>query len=208
MPQIDLNRLRQQVGSGTTRANTSSSTSGSDSPGCIFVLLVGALAAAVFVFNQSGSSANNAVSIPATRAPQTSASAPVWQMPGSQESATLERAHEQIGVVYKRVMSTLTLQQQELLRREQREWIKWRDEEADRTARRTSVGGSAYRIDFLNAMIGLVRQRTDYLNRYSPHTSLQSKTPPRIIMPPPNSKPQQRVDEESFRNSVRQLNKF
>ncbi|HCN75604.1 MAG TPA: hypothetical protein DIT13_00240 [Verrucomicrobiales bacterium] len=84
--------------------------------------------------------------------------APSWSQPGEVESKLLERAHAEIDHVYKTVMDTLIPAQQESLRQEEREWISWRDAEADRIARRTSVGGSAYRVDRLNAMIDLVKK--------------------------------------------------
>jgi hypothetical protein len=84
------------------------------------------------------------------------------------EANQLEIAQSEIDSVYKTVMDSLSPTQQEALRQEEREWIKWRDAEADRIARSTSEGGSAYRLDRLNATIRLVKQRTEYLRQYRP----------------------------------------
>lgn len=89
-----------------------------------------------------------------------------WIQPGETETKSLEYANAEIDRVYKALLATLNPAQQESLRQEEREWIKWRDAEADKIARSTSVGGSAYRLDRLNAMIRLVHQRTAYLRRY------------------------------------------
>jgi hypothetical protein len=106
--------------------------------------------------------------------PQTSKSTPAvssWTLPGETEAKILERAHSEIDEVYKTVMASLAPSQQEALRQEEREWIKWRDAEADRIARTTSEGGSAYRVDRLNAMIDLVKKRTEYLRQYKAKVS-------------------------------------
>ena len=94
-----------------------------------------------------------------------------WTIPGEAEAKALDRAHSEIDEVYKTVMASLAPIQQEALRQEEREWIKWRDAEADRIARTTSEGGSAYRVDRLNAMIDLVKKRTEYLRQYKAKVS-------------------------------------
>lgn len=89
-----------------------------------------------------------------------------WSFPGTEEQADVDRANAEINRVYKHLMSTLDPQQQKVLREEERAWIKWRDAEADRIARSTSSGGSAYRVDYLDAMLNLIKQRTAILKDY------------------------------------------
>lgn len=89
-----------------------------------------------------------------------------WQRPGTNENQLLDQAHAEIDQVYKALLNSLNTAQQEVLRKEEREWIKWRDSEAERIAHKSSIGGSAYRVDYLNAMTGLVRKRTQYLRNY------------------------------------------
>ena len=97
---------------------------------------------------------------------------PSWQRPGTTESQQLDQAHAEIDQVYKALLNSLNPAQQVVLRNEEREWIKRRDSEAERIAHQTSIGGSAFRVDYLNAMISLVRQRTQYLRNYKPQTQL------------------------------------
>jgi uncharacterized protein YecT (DUF1311 family) len=98
-----------------------------------------------------------------------------WQRPGTNESQLLEQAHAEIDQVYNALLNSLNSAQQEVVRKEEREWIKWRDSEAERIAHQSSVGGSAYRVDYLNAMRLLVQQRTQYLRNYKPFTSTSNE---------------------------------
>ena len=90
-----------------------------------------------------------------------------WSFPGTEKQADVDRANAEINRIYKHLMSTLDPQQQKVLREEERDWIKRRDAEADRIARSTSVCcGSAYRVDYLDAMLKLIKQRTAILKDY------------------------------------------
>jgi uncharacterized protein YecT (DUF1311 family) len=89
-----------------------------------------------------------------------------FEPPGTAEAAAVDRANTEIGRVYKQLMSQLAPQQQIKLREEQRAWIKWRDREAARLASDGgAVGGSAYRVDYSNAQLKLIRERTDVLRQ-------------------------------------------
>jgi hypothetical protein len=89
-------------------------------------------------------------------------------------SASAEAANQQL-------MSQLAPQQQIKLREEQRAWIKWRDQEAARLASDGgAVGGSAYRVDYSNAQLKLIRERTEVLRhrlKKSSQFSNSTKTP-------------------------------
>jgi len=65
-------------------------------------------------------------------------------------------------------MASLTPAQQTTLRDEQREWIKWRDAQADRLARTFRTGPNSYSVDLEKAMISLLAERTSYLEDYRP----------------------------------------
>jgi uncharacterized protein YecT (DUF1311 family) len=81
-----------------------------------------------------------------------------------QVEAAIADANLEIGTVYKKLMARLSAEQQIKLRDEQRKWIKWRDQEAARIATHGGAAvGSAYREDFANAQLQLIRQRTEVL---------------------------------------------
>ena len=92
---------------------------------------------------------------------------PNWIRPGTEEAAALDAADKQIDAVYQKLMQALDAEAQSSLREAQRAWIKWRDEEAMLIARLGgAVGGSALRVDILNAQADLVRARTAVLQGY------------------------------------------
>ena len=92
---------------------------------------------------------------------------PDWKPPGTEETAAVEQANAQIDAVYKQLMSKLDTEGQKSLKDAQRSWIKWRDSEALLMARiGGAVGGSALRMDYLNAQIKLIHQRTEALKAY------------------------------------------
>src|SRR4051812_40285876 len=92
-----------------------------------------------------------------------------WLPPYAELDIKVYRANIEIDRVYKRLMSTLQPQQQKELREKERAWIKWRDAEADRIARTTSVCcGSAYTADYLRTNLNLIRKRIEFLKSYSP----------------------------------------
>jgi uncharacterized protein YecT (DUF1311 family) len=95
---------------------------------------------------------------------------PNWKRPGTEEAAAVEEANTQIDAVYKKLMSKLDAEGQKSLREAQRSWIKWRDNEALLIARLGgAVGGSALRMDYLDAQAKLIRQRTEVLREYLQH---------------------------------------
>jgi hypothetical protein len=63
-------------------------------------------------------------------------------------------------------MGSLNSEQQNKLRGEERNWIKWRDGEAERIARQSSAGGSAYGVDHTNALLKLTLLRIELLQQY------------------------------------------
>lgn len=90
-----------------------------------------------------------------------------FSRPGTEETRDLERAQAEIDEVYKKVMSKLAPEKQKRLRDEERQWIIARDREAARIAREGGAeGGSAYRVDYLEALAKLVRARTAVLKGY------------------------------------------
>ena len=93
---------------------------------------------------------------------------PGWTRPGTEEAAAVEQANQEIETVYKELMQKLDPEGQKSLREAQRSWIKWRDDEALLIARvGGAVGGSALRVDLLNAQANLIRERTTVLERIS-----------------------------------------
>ena len=86
-----------------------------------------------------------------------------WVRPGTEEAATRDQADAELNQVYKNLMFSLNPAQQTKLRDDERTWIKWRDAEAARIAHTTSVGGSAFREDYANAMTDLIQKRTKML---------------------------------------------
>lgn len=88
--------------------------------------------------------------------------------PGAEEAAEVDRANGDIDEVYKGLMSKLDPEGQKSLKEAQRAWIKWRDAEADLIARLGgAVGGSAFRVDYSNALTKLIQQRTEVLKGYA-----------------------------------------
>ena len=92
---------------------------------------------------------------------------PDWERPGTQEAAAVERANGELDKVYKQLMGKLDAQGQKSLKEAERAWIKWRDAEAELIGRvGGAVGGSALRVDYLDAQKKLIEQRTDVLRGY------------------------------------------
>ena len=87
--------------------------------------------------------------------------------PGTEETAIVEQANTQLAAVYKQLMNKLDAEGKKSLQEAQRSWIKWRDTEALLVGRvGGAVGGSALRVDFLNAQAALIRERTQILKGY------------------------------------------
>ena len=79
----------------------------------------------------------------------------------------MDRANADLDKVYKQLMGKLDAEQQKSLKEAQRAWIKWRDAEAELTARVAGdVGGSALRVDSLIGQEKLIKQRMDVLRGY------------------------------------------
>ena len=92
---------------------------------------------------------------------------PGWERPGTQEAAAVERANAELDKVYKQLMGKLDAQGQKSLKEAERAWIKWRDAEAELMGRVAgAVGGSALRLEYLDAQKKLIEQRTDLLRGY------------------------------------------
>jgi uncharacterized protein YecT (DUF1311 family) len=92
---------------------------------------------------------------------------PDWKPPGSDEQAAVDAANGTIDKVYSELMSKLDDKQQKSLKDTQRAWIKWRDAEAEFVARLGgAIGGSALRVDFANAQLKLIQERTNVLRGY------------------------------------------
>ena len=101
-----------------------------------------------------------------------------WQPPGAEEQAAVDRANKELDAVYQDLMSRagdpknrsgdLDAQRHKTsLRDAQRAWLKWRDAEAMFIARHNgAVGGSALRMDFLDAQLKLINDRTAVLKGY------------------------------------------
>ena len=94
-----------------------------------------------------------------------------FKPPGTEEQASVDRANGELDKLYKQLMSKLDAEQQKSLREAQRAWIKWRDAEAEIIARvGGAVGGSALRVDYLNAQAKLIQERADVLRGYLKET--------------------------------------
>lgn len=92
---------------------------------------------------------------------------PDFKPPGTEESAAVDEANVEINAVYKELMGKMDTQGQKSLKDAQRSWIKWRDDEALLIARvGGAVGGSSLRVDFLNAQLKLIHERTAVLKEY------------------------------------------
>ena len=101
-----------------------------------------------------------------------------WQPPGGEEQAAVDRANKELDAVYQNLMSRagdpknrsgdLDAQRHKTsLRDAQRAWLKWRDAEAMFIARHNgAVGGSALRMDFLDAQLKLINDRIAVLKAY------------------------------------------
>jgi uncharacterized protein YecT (DUF1311 family) len=93
---------------------------------------------------------------------------PDFKPPGTEENAAVDQANTKLDAVYKRLMSKLDADGQKALKEAERSWIKWRDDEAMLMARvGGAVGGSGMRVDFVNAQLKLITQRTEVLGEYS-----------------------------------------
>jgi uncharacterized protein YecT (DUF1311 family) len=101
-----------------------------------------------------------------------------WERPGTQEQAAVDQANKKLDAVYQDLMARagdpknrsgdLDAQKHKTsLRDAQRAWIKWRDAEAMFIARHNgAVGGSALRVDFLDAQLKLINDRIAVLKAY------------------------------------------
>ena len=87
--------------------------------------------------------------------------------PGTEENAAAEQANKELDAVYKRLMGKLDTDGEKASKEAERSWIKWRDDEAMLMARvGGAVGGSGMRVDFANAQLKLITQRTEVLSEY------------------------------------------
>jgi len=92
---------------------------------------------------------------------------PDWKPPGTEENAAVDQANTRLDAVHKRLMSKLDADVQKALKEAERSWIKWRDDEAMLMARAGgAVGGSGMRVDFANAQLKLITERTEVLSGY------------------------------------------
>jgi uncharacterized protein YecT (DUF1311 family) len=108
-----------------------------------------------------------ALLIVATSFTSTRGQDPDFKMPGTEEAAAVDRANGEIDQVYKDLMGKLDAKQQKSLREAQRAWIKWRDGEADFITRLGGAeGGSSFRVDYSNALLKLIKERTEVLKGY------------------------------------------
>jgi uncharacterized protein YecT (DUF1311 family) len=101
-----------------------------------------------------------------------------WERPGTEEQAAVDKANKELDAVYQDLMAKagdpknrsgdLDAQKHKTsLRDAQRAWIKWRDAEAMFIARHSgAVGGSALRMDFLDAQLKLINDRITVLKAY------------------------------------------
>jgi uncharacterized protein YecT (DUF1311 family) len=86
---------------------------------------------------------------------------------GTEENAEVDQANTRLDAVYKRLMDKLDADGQKALKKAERSWIKWRDDEAMLMARVDgAVGGSGMRVDFANAQLKLINQRIEALSEY------------------------------------------
>jgi len=95
-----------------------------------------------------------------------------WKPPGTEEKAAVDEANARLDAVYKRLMGKLDADGHKALKEAERSWIKWRDDEAILIARvGGAVGGSGIRVDFANAQLKLINQRTEVLSEYLKQSS-------------------------------------
>ena len=98
-------------------------------------------------------------------------------LPGMQEQAAIDKANKELDRVYAQLMAKAgdptgregfeAEQEKTSLRDAQRAWIKWRDAEALFIARHGgAIGGSALRVDVLEAQLKLINDRLAVLKAY------------------------------------------
>lgn len=98
----------------------------------------------------------------------TAAPSRAFEPPGSEEQAAVDKANAVLDKVYNGLMSKAEPEEQKSLKEAQRAWIKWRDAEAMYIARHGgAVGGSALRVDYANAQLKLIKERTETLKEYA-----------------------------------------
>ena len=99
------------------------------------------------------------------------------ELPGMQEQAAIDKANKELDRVYAQLMAKAgdpngregfeAEQEKTSLRDAQRAWIKWRDAEALFIARHGgAIGGSALRVDVLEAQLKLINDRLAVLKAY------------------------------------------
>lgn len=111
-------------------------------------------------------------SIPAIAAEEKS------ERPGAEEQAAVDQANKELDRVYAELLAKAgdpkdrtgyldAEREKTSLRDAQRAWIKWRDAEAMFIARHGgAVGGSALRVDYAEAQLKLINDRTAVLKGY------------------------------------------
>ena len=103
------------------------------------------------------------------------------ELPGMQEQAAIDKANKELDRVYAQLMAKASdpngregfeaEQEKTSLRDAQRAWIKWRDAEALFIARHGgAIGGSALRVDVLEAQLKLINDRLAVLKAYLAQT--------------------------------------
>ena len=91
-----------------------------------------------------------------------------WERPGAKEQAEVDSANKVLDGVYRDLMSSAEPEVKTSLRDAQRAWIKWRDAEAMYIARHGgAVGGSALRMDYVDAQLKLINERIAALKKYA-----------------------------------------
>lgn len=95
-----------------------------------------------------------------------------WEPPGAKEQAAINRADKELDGIYRELMAKAAEPEVKTsLRDAQRAWIKWRDAEAMFIARHGgAVGGSALRVDYLDAQLKLINERVALLKAYASQT--------------------------------------
>ena len=101
-----------------------------------------------------------------------------FEPPGTEERAAVDKANKELDTVYADLMKKASdpkdrtgaddaAKEKTSLRDAQRAWIKWRDAEAMFIARHGgAVGGSALRMDYLDAQLKLINDRIAVLKIY------------------------------------------
>ncbi len=90
----------------------------------------------------------------------------VAQRPGDEEQQQLDRANTALDRIYQSLLGALSPDEQQALKETERAWVKWRDLEADLSARLSTAGGSARRVAFSEAALKLVQERQQVLQGY------------------------------------------